>query len=85
MPEFIVEQYELHVQQYTIEAADRADAIIGVMRGEGTMVENGCEFVESAERYHRELVELNEDERKKLYEHFGSHTVVDTVRAVEEV
>jgi len=84
MPKFIVQQYELHKQDYEVEAADRAEAVIAVMNGEGTMVDDTQEFIESAERYGQPI--FNENERAKLkaavlLDNDGS---VPSVRSVEE-
>lgn len=51
MPTYDIEQYELHVQRYRIEADDEADAIGKLFLGEGDLVDNSLEFVEIADDY----------------------------------
>ena len=84
MAKFIVQQYELHKQDYEVEAADRAEAVVAVMRGEGTMVDNTQEFIEGAERYGRPI--FTEEEQAKLKEAvlLDSDGVVPTIRNIEE-
>ena len=48
---FIVERYELHTQKMRIEASCEAEAIKGVMEGEGDIVDNGLEYIETADEY----------------------------------
>jgi len=61
MPVFEIEQYEIHVATYRIEADDEADAIAKVLDGDGE--QTNCEYVETAEDLglpvdaHRELAE----------------------------
>jgi hypothetical protein len=49
MPTFEIEQYELHVTAYRVEADDPADAIVKVLDGEAEPVDDSQEYVEIAE------------------------------------
>lgn len=49
MPQFEIEQYELHIMKYQIEAKDEAEAIARVLDGETEPVDNSLEFVEVAQ------------------------------------
>lgn len=50
MPRFKVEQYELHVASYEVEAKDRADAVYKVRHG-AVDAPLDVEFIETADRY----------------------------------
>jgi len=47
MPEFEIEQYEIHVATYKVEADDEADAIAKVLDGDGE--QTGVEYIGVAE------------------------------------
>lgn len=46
MASFEIEQYELHVMTYKVEAANHADAIVKLLRGHGEPLDDTREFVE---------------------------------------
>lgn len=85
MPSFIVERYEVHTQKVMVEAKNRADAILKVLGGEGTDVDNGLEYIESDDSRGMSTERLTEKEAKRL----ASVTNLDggfipTIRSVEE-
>ncbi|MCB9951414.1 MAG: hypothetical protein H6824_10575 [Planctomycetaceae bacterium] len=49
MPRYEIEQYELHVMTFRIDANDPADAIVRLLDGEAEPVDNTQEYVEIAE------------------------------------
>ena len=49
MPTYEIEQYELHVQTYEVEADNEAEAIAKLFKGKAEPVENSLEFVEVCE------------------------------------
>ena len=51
MPTYEVEQYELHVMKYRVEAATEADAIAKLFQGEAEPVCQSQEFIEIAEDF----------------------------------
>jgi hypothetical protein len=63
MPKFEVEQYELHVIKYRIEAENEAQAVKKVFDGVALPVDNSLEYIEVADDYglpvdeHRELAD----------------------------
>jgi hypothetical protein len=63
MPTFEIEQYELHVLTYRIQAASTAKAIVKLFDGLGELVGDSLELVELCEdrglpvEEHRELAE----------------------------
>jgi hypothetical protein len=65
MPIFEIEQYELHVQRYRIEANDEADAIAALFAGEADAVDNSLEYIEVADDCGM-LVTLNRALAEKL-------------------
>lgn len=88
MPQFEIEQYELHTQKFHVAAATRAEAIQRLYEGEATAVDNGLEVIEVADDYglpadeNRELVQ----ELKQLGVSFrGSDDVIPSIRSIEEV
>lgn len=48
MPTFRIEQYELHTQVYSVEAANEAEAIKKLLDGEGEPIDGTLEFIEVA-------------------------------------
>jgi len=46
MPTYEIEQYEIYVQRYRIEATDEVHAITRLFGGEAKPVENSLEYVE---------------------------------------
>ena len=51
MPTYEIEQYEIHVQKYTVEAANMAEAIAKLIDGLAEPVDNGGDFVEIADEH----------------------------------
>jgi hypothetical protein len=49
MPDYEIEQYELHTSKYRVAAASEAEAIAKLFRGEGELVDNSLEFIEVAD------------------------------------
>ena len=49
MPTYEIEQYELHVMTYRVEAANEAQAIARVLNGTALPVDGSLEYVEVAE------------------------------------
>ena len=80
---FVVEQYELHAQTYTVEAEDRVDAMRQVLSGEVAADDNGLEYIQVDEELGMSLEQFNEDEVKKILGNtqvFGGGDYVPTVR-----
>jgi len=63
MPIYEIEQYELHVQRYRVDADNEAQAIAKLFNDEADSVDESLEFVEVAEDYglpvdeHRDLAD----------------------------
>ena len=49
MPEYEIEQYEIHVSKYRVEANSEAEAVATVLGGRGEPVDNSQEYVEVCE------------------------------------
>lgn len=49
MPTFEIEQYEIHAQQYRVEADNVADAITKLLDGEAAPVDDSLEYIEICE------------------------------------
>lgn len=85
MPTYEVEQYELHVQRYRVEAADESQAIVRLLDGEAEPINNTLEFIEVAADYG-----LAVDEHWELAENLMSlgvpvdEHVVPSIRGVME-
>lgn len=84
MPQYAVEQYELHVVKYLVEAEDEAAAIKKVLDGGCPPVDNSQEFVELATEYGMNAEE-NSDIAEKLHEHHPCKYLIPSIRSVEEV
>ena len=85
-PIFKIEQYELHVTKYRIEASNEAEAVVKLLDGEAQPVDNSLEFIEVAEDFglpvdeHAELAnKLNE-----LGVPVGEH-VIPSIRSIGEI
>ena len=86
MRTFEVEQYELHVQKYRVQAKNEAEAVVKVWEREAQPVEGSIEFIEVAadlglstannREIAEELVRLGHTVRQE---------VIDSIRSVEEV
>ena len=63
MPQYEIEQYELHVMKYRVEAQSEAEAIAKLFKGNAEPVDDSLEYVEVCEDRglpadeHRELAE----------------------------
>jgi hypothetical protein len=51
MPHFEIEQYELHVQTFRVEASTEAEAVRKLYSGEADAVEDRLEFIEVADDF----------------------------------
>lgn len=67
MPTYEIEQYELHVMKYRVEASGEAEAIAKLLDGEAEPVDGSLEYIEIAEDFglpadeHRDLAETLRD------------------------
>lgn len=85
MPLYEIEQYELHMMKFHVEANSPAEAIEQLFRGELEAIENSMEFVEIAEDYglpaeeYRELAEELRDLDIEVDE------VIPSIRSITEI
>jgi hypothetical protein len=49
MPQFEIEQYELHSTTHRVKAATMAEAIVALWNGESEIVDNSTEYIEVPE------------------------------------
>jgi len=85
MPTYEIEQYELHVMRYRIEAAGEAEAVAGLLAGEAEPVCESQDYVEVAEDYG-----LPADEHPGLADGLRDlgvpvNSVIPSIRSVQEV
>ncbi len=86
MPEYEIEQYELHVMEYRVQAESEAEAIVRLLDGEAEAVDNGLEYIEVAEDFglpvgeHRQLASQLTARGVPVGEH-----VIPSIRSVEQV
>jgi type III secretion system FlhB-like substrate exporter len=86
MPKFEIEQYELHISKYEIEAASPAEAIAGLFAGKAESVDNSQVYIDTADECgipvdeNQELVE----ELHKLGISIGEH-IIPSIASVKEV
>jgi hypothetical protein len=86
MPTFEVEQYELHVQTFRIDAPSEAEAIAKLLAGEAEPDGEGSDYVQVCKDYglpaeeHRHLA----DELRNLGVRVGEH-LIPSIRSVREV
>ncbi len=87
MPVYEIEQLEVHVQKYRVEADTEAEAIVKLFDGEAEPVDNGLELVEVCDdrglpvEDHPELAE----ELRKAGVMSEDQTVIPSIRSIEEV
>ena len=84
MPMFKIEQYEIHVQTYRVEADSEAQAITKLFNGEADPLDGSLEYVEICEdrglptEEHRELA----DQIRSLGVPVDKH-VIPSIRSIE--
>lgn len=84
MPQYEIEQYELHVMKYRVQAENEIEAIIRLLDGEAEPVDDGLEYIEVAEDFglpvdeHRELAAQLSDLGVPVGEY-----VIPSIRSVE--
>ena len=86
MPTYEIEQYELHVQTYEVEADNEAEAIAKLFNGKAEPMDDSLEYVEVCEdrglpaEEHRELAEELQSFGVSMDEH-----VIPSIRSVVKV
>ena len=87
MPNFEIEQYELHSMKYRVEADSRAEAIKKLLHGEGQPVDDSLEYIGIAEDLGLPIAENLElaDELQKIGVRVPEHVIpsIRSIRAVE--
>ena len=87
MPLYEIEQYELHVQQYRIEADSEADAIGRLLMGEGEPVDDSLEFVNIVDDLGMSLTE-DQELASQLFDlgviHSGDE-IIGSIRSIKQV
>ena len=85
MPTFQIEQYEICVTKYQIEAASEAEAIAKLFDGGADAVDNSHEYIETAEQ-----CGLPADEHQELAAELRDlgvpvDEIIPSIRSIEEV
>ena len=86
MPQYEIEQYELHVQKYRVEADSKAQAIAKLFSNEADPVDDSLEYVEICEdrglpaEEHREIA----DQLRELGVTVDE-AVIPSIRSIERV
>lgn len=87
MPTYQIEQYELHVTKYRVEAGSEAEAIDKLLAGKAEPVEQSQDFVEVAEDYglpadeYPELADALRDRGRMR----GKDELIPSIRSIEQV
>jgi hypothetical protein len=87
MPTYAIEQFELYVQGYLVEADSEADAIARFFRGDGKQDLTSIEFAGMANNYGLGLVE-RPDLASELLDRGvikGDDTIIPSIRSVRLV
>ena len=85
MPLFQIEQYEIHITKYRVEAKDEVEAIAKLLDGQADPVDNSLEFVEVADDFG-----LPVDENRALAEKLRKRgitvgdDIIPSIRKIEE-
>ena len=80
MPQYEIEQYELHCMKYIVEADSEAEAVRMVLEGDADAVDNSLEYIEIADEYG-----IPVDENPELAKELGSERYISTIRSIEEL
>jgi len=86
MPKYEIEQYEIYVSKYRVEADSEAHAIQKLFDGENEPVDDSLEYVETAED-----IGLPVDENRELADELRAlgvsvrRDVIPSIRSIEEV
>ena len=85
MPLFHIEQYEIHITKYRVEAKDEAEAIAKLLDGKADPIDNSLEFVEIADDFG-----IPVDENRALAEKLRKRgitvgdDIIPSIRKIEE-
>lgn len=85
MPLFQIEQYEIHITKYRVEAKDEAEAIAKLLDGKADPIDNSLEFVEIADDFG-----IPVDENRALAEKLRKrgitvgNDIIPSIRKIEE-
>lgn len=90
MPEYEVVQYELWTQTYRVTAEDAVTAVLQVLTGQATPLDNKLEFVEPEDSRGLPIDELGDDveaafTRGNCQQWLTDGEIVDSIRSVVEV
>ena len=86
MPTYEVEQYELHVMKYRVEAPSQAEAIAKVFHGEAEPVCQSQEFVEVADDFGLPAEECRDlAQALRALGVSVNDAVIPSIRSVEQV
>ncbi len=86
MPKFRLEQFEIHVMTYQVEAATEAEAISRLFDGEAEPVEQSQDYIEVANDHGLPAIE-----HRELAEHLRAlgvpvdGAVIPSIRSIEQV
>lgn len=86
MRTFEIEQFEVHVFKYRVDADDEAQAIVKVLDGEADPVDCGSDYVEIAEDFGLPIDECRElaNQLRDLGVPVGEH-VIPSIRSISLV
>jgi hypothetical protein len=86
MPKYEIEQYEIYVTKYRVEARGEAEAIQKLFDGENEPVDDSLEYVETAEDIGLPVDEYGDlaDELRALGIAIG-HDVIPSIRSIEAI
>ena len=87
MSSFEIEQYELHVLRYRVEADSEADAIVKLFQGEGDPIDDSLQFINISDDHGMSLSE-NPDLSSQLFD-LGvvksGENVIPSIRSIRQV
>jgi hypothetical protein len=93
MPTYEIEQYEIHVQTYEVDADNEAEAIAKLFKGDAEPIDDSLEYIEIADDYglpaeeHRELAEEHRElaeELRSLGVSMDEH-VIPSIRSIVRI
>ena len=86
MPTYELEQYELHVTKYRVEATDKGEAVAKLFAGGADPMDNSTEYIEVADDYGMPA-DQNRDLAEKLRKRgiAVGEDIIPSLRSIEEV
>ena len=85
MPMFEIEQYELCITKYQVEASSEAEAIAKLLNGEADAIDDSQEYIEVADAYGLPVDEHQEMAAELRNLGVSVNEIISSIRSVEQI